>query len=205
VEREDMSFPGINYVCSMMATPASYKTKTSVIDIKAGNAGVVPQMEEAKFLDLEALDPPTQAQIDAVSNQLWTLVEHGAYYFIQSYLNDKLVIEVKGSTAGDRAVLQLADRLPVGNLDEVKLAENQLWTIVPAKWQDPGRAGEPSGYQIASVLDQNFVIDVKGANNAGGTVIELWKIKSTDTKELVHEAANQLWTFGELIWHDPLR
>jgi hypothetical protein len=112
-------------------------------------------------------------------------------FFIQSVL-DGLVIDVQEAKASagtplDTYTMKFTPGPSPATPAQIDKAKNQLWTFVPGPL--------PNSFFIASLLDSNLVIDIKGAADKSGTPVQVFSKKPTDTKAHIDNARNQLWTW----------
>jgi hypothetical protein len=112
------------------------------------------------------------------ANQLWAF-EPGPYpgfFFMKSNL-DNLVVDVAGGVSNPGTPLGVWTR-------KVPPSDNQLWEYVPVT---PVGAPTAIGYIVSALrVSPHLVVDIRGANKARGTPLDVWTQNSP-------ASANQLW------------
>jgi Ricin-type beta-trefoil lectin domain-like len=127
------------------------------------------------LLDAPKLDKHEHIQIDSQTsppsaNQQWTIVSHSDVSSIPAgYVNifagdessKHLCIDIPDSSTTERTLVQLypADG-PGGHA-------NQQWKLIPV--------GTEGYVYIASALDNDLVLDVRGGEGTAGTKVEIYK------------------------------
>jgi len=129
---------------------------------------------------------PTPQELAAAQNQFWWLVNgpDGGFY-IQSKLGPgNLVIQTEGRDVASGRKLQLGT--------QSLTAKNQLWQWAPTTLGS--NSNGPTGFFLASMLDKDLVIDIKGGRDSPGSLLQVFPKKRTTTQEEYVEASNQIWT-----------
>ena len=177
------------------------------VDVKgARDAAATPlQLYMGKGGIFSAHNPPTTEDLAHAANQIWTFVRVGDAYLIASKLDSNLVIDVVDGTAAAGTLLQIFTRKPTGTAAEIEQAKNQLWRLVSVRYPTPPNTLSDAvpGYMIASELDPDLVIDVKGAHETDGAVLQIFHKKPTATVADLRRAENQLWALVTAEWVPP--
>ena len=119
-------------------------------------------------------------------------------YFFNSFLTDistkisDLVIDVDGAKNASGTGLQVyPQKLNLTSPtpptpQQIAAAANQIWNLVPGPIANT--------YFIASQLNPNLVLDIRGGLAKSGALVQIYTKKAVKTAAEIQAAKNQLWT-----------
>jgi len=98
--------------------------------------------------------------------------------------------------------IQIYGKKSTSTPEEIDAAKNQLWNWVAVTPPDSGLL-HMTYYMIQSLLDENLVVDIKGASTKAGASLQIYNKKATATTDEFNAAKNQLWSQAQIYYPPP--